>query len=268
MSDPIATPGPAMARDPRYRALRGLAAGSAVASCGALAVALFALARAPGAATATAAPAMPARLDELTVGRLNVVEPDGTPRMIVASRARFPGSFVRGKEIARPDRSEAAGILFVNDEGTENGGLIQAGQLGKDGKARADAGLTFDRFRQDQMVRLGLGEDGDETEAGLWIDDRPSYQQFSIDDLMRVSAEVQQLAPDQRAAAIQHHRELGHRGHPRGYFGTREGVAQLVLDDPQGRPRLVLRVSPQGEPSIALLDEAGKPVRTVDLHTP
>jgi hypothetical protein len=30
----------------------------------------------------------------------------------------------------------------------------------------------------------------------------------------------------------------------------------------------VLNVSAQGEPSIALLDEAGKPVRTVDLHTP
>jgi hypothetical protein len=54
-------------------------------------VALTALARAPG-AVAAAAPAMPGRLDELTVGRLDVVEPDGTPRMIVSSRARFPGS--------------------------------------------------------------------------------------------------------------------------------------------------------------------------------
>ena len=32
---------------------------------------------------------------------LNVVEPDGTPRMIISSRARFPGSFVRNKEIAQ-----------------------------------------------------------------------------------------------------------------------------------------------------------------------
>jgi len=30
----------------------------------------------------------------------------------------------------------------------------------------------------------------------------------------------------------------------------------------------VLRVSPEGEPSIALLDEAGKTVRAIDLHTP
>ena len=29
----------------------------------------------------------------LEVERIDVVEPDGTPRMIVASRARFPGSF-------------------------------------------------------------------------------------------------------------------------------------------------------------------------------
>jgi len=65
-------------------------------------------------------------VDRLT---LDVVEPDGTPRMILASRARFPGSFTRHKEVPRPDRSQVAGILFVDDEGTENGGLIQKGRI-------------------------------------------------------------------------------------------------------------------------------------------
>jgi hypothetical protein len=60
----------------------------------------------------------------------------------------------------------------------------------------------------------------------------------------------------------------GHIGHARGYFGTRDGCARLALNDPQGRPRRVLRGSPQGEPSTALLDDVGKTVRTIDLHTP
>jgi hypothetical protein len=53
----------------------------------------------------------------------------------------------------------------------------------------------------------------------------------------------------------------GHIGHARGYFGTRDGCARLA-------PRRVLRGSPQGEPSTALLDDVGKTVRTIDLHTP
>jgi hypothetical protein len=95
-------------------------------SGGALTVAIVAIVAAWRAAGSTQQPAAgtPGKLDELTVGRLNVVEPDGTPRMIIASRARFPGAFLQGKEIARPDRRDIAGILFVDDEGTENGALL------------------------------------------------------------------------------------------------------------------------------------------------
>lgn len=263
MSDPEVTASTIVV-ERRLAALRRITTGTAIASAAALGVAIVAAVTAP----ATSGPRLPARLDELTVGRLNVVEPDGTPRMIIASRARFPGSFTRGKEIARPDRRDLAGILFVDDEGTENGGLVQSGQLDKDGKPRAGLSLTFDRFRQDQMLQLFLEEEGDEANAGIRIYDRPSHRQFPIDDLMQLAAELDRLPPDQRAAAVRHHEELGHFGHPRGSLGTRAGSARLALNDPQGRPRLVLSVSPQGEPSIVLLDEAGKPVRTVDLHTP
>ena len=68
------------------------------------------------------------QLDEITVHRINVVEPDGTVRMVIANRARLPGVTVRGKE-AKPDRPYG-GVIFYNDEGTENGGLIFAGHRG------------------------------------------------------------------------------------------------------------------------------------------
>lgn len=272
MSDPTASDASAPTTERSLAALRRITTGTAIASAAALGVAILAVvaaARRPSSGgPASVAPGLPGKLDELTVGRLNVVEPDGTPRMIIASRARFPGSFTRGKEIPRPDRSDAAGILFVDDEGTENGGLIQSGQLGKDGKPSADASLTFDRFRQDQMIQLGLHEVGDQAEAGLRISDRPSFREFSVDDLLQLVREVEHLPAAERDAAVQRHRALGHFGHERGYFGTQQGTAQLALDDPQGRPRLVLRVSAEGEPSIALLDEAGKTVRAIDLHAP
>ena len=62
--------------------------------------------------------------DQLTVHRINFVEPDGTPRLIISDRAEFPGAFMRGKEYPRPDRRDAAGMLFMNDEASEMGGLI------------------------------------------------------------------------------------------------------------------------------------------------
>lgn len=247
----------------RIRALRLLAVGAMAVSGGAVAIAILAVTRVPGAAAAGAA----TRLEELTVQRINVVEPDGTPRLIIASRARFPGAFSQRKEIARPDRRDLAGILFVDDEGTENGGLVQMGLL-DGGKVKAALSMTFDRFRQDQMLQLFLDEDGDTASAGVRVNDRPSHKAFSIDDLVKMADEVGKLPPDQRDAAVKRHRDLGHFGQPRGYFGTRNGAARLALNDPQGRPRLVLAVSPQGEPSIELLDDAGKTVRTIDLHTP
>jgi hypothetical protein len=66
-----------------------------------------------------------ASFDTITVHRINVVEPDGTLRMVIADRSQFPGSMFHGKEVPRPDRS-ATGMLFLDDEGTENGGLIFA----------------------------------------------------------------------------------------------------------------------------------------------
>ena len=59
----------------------------------------------------------------ITARRINIVEPDGTVRLTISNRADFPGAWNRGKEYARPDRREAAGMLFVSDEGTEQGGF-------------------------------------------------------------------------------------------------------------------------------------------------
>ena len=191
--------------------------------------------------------ATPARFERLTVERLDVVEPDGTPRMIVASRSRFPGSYVRGKEIARPDRNEVAGILFVNDEGTENGGLIQNGKL-VDNHAVSGASLTFDRFRQDQMLQLLVEEGGGKAGAGLLISDRPSHTVYSIEDMFAHPARE----PPPQATGAQ-----------RAFLGNENGTAALVLSDPAGRPRLTLVVNASGTPEITMLDEHGKPVKTI-----
>jgi hypothetical protein len=99
-----------------------------------------------------------ARFAEIDVQRINVIEPDGTTRLVISNRAKFPGSFFRGKEIARPDR-QTTGLLFVNDEGTEMGGLTFDGAKGKDGQISSNGHLSFDQYDQDQIFAIGARVD-------------------------------------------------------------------------------------------------------------
>jgi hypothetical protein len=88
-----------------------------------------------------AAPAMKtAKFDQIDVQRINVREPDGTLRMVIADHARLPGIIVRGKE--QPFDRPQAGVLFYNDEGSENGGLIFGGRKNAKGEV-VDSGERF-----------------------------------------------------------------------------------------------------------------------------
>jgi hypothetical protein len=66
------------------------------------------------------------KFDEIDVQRINVIEPDGTLRMVISNQAAFPGLIIKKKEYPHEDR-KTAGILFFNEEGSENGGLIFGG---------------------------------------------------------------------------------------------------------------------------------------------
>src|SRR5258708_8233130 len=78
------------------------------------------------------------RFDEIEVHRINIVEPDGTLRMVLSNRARLPGVIIRGKEEHQEDRAYA-GMLFYHNEGSETGGLVFVGPRNPTGKV-ADSG--------------------------------------------------------------------------------------------------------------------------------
>lgn len=208
------------------------------------------------------------KFDEITVGRINVVEPDGTLRLVVSSKGRFPGDFFKGAENPRPNRQHAAGMLFLNDEGTECGGLIYAGK--KDDIAGISSGmsLTFDRFRQDQVLQLLHQEEGSFATTGLSINDRPDGTKYSVADMKRDFAEIENLPPDQQQARYAALQADGKLGSPRAFLGTtRDQGSALMLNDAAGRPRLLMMVGAQGEPTLQVLDEHGE-VQGVFALTP
>ncbi len=217
----------------------------------------------------TAAKAPPTKFDEIDVGRINVREPDGTLRLVIANRAQFPGSPWKGGEVARPDRQAFAGMLFVNDEGSENGGLIQKGVIGADGKASAGLSLTFDRFRQDQAIQLLHAEDGGRARSMLAINDETDGTVFDVHQRAEKMKAIRNLAPEARQAAIQQMRAAGQLPNNRVMLGTTfDGASALSLADAQGRPRLMLLVTANGQPSVQMWDEKGQVQKTIDLVDP
>src|SRR5688500_15291621 len=96
-----------------------------------------------------------ATFSEITVERPNVVDANGTLRLVISNKDRMHPGILDGKTIERP--RPVAGLLFFNDRGDEVGGLTFTGQE-INGRGQANAGIMFDQFRQDQTIGISYSE--------------------------------------------------------------------------------------------------------------
>jgi hypothetical protein len=198
---------------------------------------------------------------EIDVERINVVEPDGHYRMVISNRERSIGPIYKGEPFGY-EGGTRPGIIFFNDEGTENGGLTFSGREQPDGSFQSGAHLSFDQFNQDQVVVLNYADDSGNRRMGLTIGDRADVDIYDLvqerDSLMTVPE-----GPEREEAL---RRWAGPRdGVPlyaqRVYVGRDRSRAAVVdLSDPEGRPRIRLQVDSLGTPSLVFLDEAGEVV--------
>jgi hypothetical protein len=195
----------------------------------------------------------------ITAHRINIVEPDGTVRLTISNRADFPGAWNHGKEYARPDRREAAGMLFMSDEGTEQGGFIWgAGQL-PDGSIQNHVHLSFDQYEENQIFAIDAGQEGEEKFSRITMVDQGIYP---IEEKRKANEAIEKLPAEQQDAAwtkfFTTHRsdvkrmELGR---------SADGSVGLQLRDPNGQVRILLSVRPNGEPMIQFMSADGKALR-------
>ena len=75
------------------------------------------------------------RFAEIDVERINVIEPDGSYRMVISNKARSIGPMAYGKPFGYSGGTRP-GIIFFNDEGTENGASPSAARPRTDGTRR------------------------------------------------------------------------------------------------------------------------------------
>jgi hypothetical protein len=196
--------------------------------------------------------------DEIDVHRINVREPDGTLRMVISNMQSFPGAIVKGKEYAHQDR-KAAGMLFYDNEGTEDGGLIFGMLKDAQGKVtEANVHLSFDQYMQDQVLTLDGGEEDGERYSTIAMNDQPEYPITETIDAMN---RIDKLPKAEQDAAWKGFFATHARPHQRVKLGRLEDKsAALVLKDADGRSRIVMKVAADGAPSLEFLDADGRVV--------
>ena len=181
-------------------------------------------------AQAAASPAPPsATFDTLTVQRINVVDPDGKMRLIIANSARLPGAIIHGKTYPR-SINDAAGVLFLDSKGEETGGVALA-------KLRDSnvANLTFDyTYQLTDGIRMWKQESADGTQ---WL------AAFDIFDRRPSTGTVESSQGVERISLADENRN-----------------AALVISDAQGHPRIRIGVDAAGTPAITMLNPDGTEV--------
>jgi len=198
------------------------------------------------------------RFTEIDVERINIVEPNGALRMVISNRPRSIGPIYKGKPFGYPGGTRP-GIIFFNDEGTENGGLTFTGRKRDDGTYTSSVGMSFDQFNQDETLTLRYSDENGRKTSAITIADRDSRDIYDL--IMQRDSINKMTDSTARAAALQ--RLLGPRdGVPlaatRVYLGRdRSKAAVLNLYDPSGKPRLRLKVDSLGGASLEFLDEQG-----------
>lgn len=212
------------------------------------------------------------KFDTISVQRINIVEPDGTIRMVLSNNTRLPGVIQHGKEY--PDFGErkastAAGILFYDAEGSESGGLTFGGRTDEAGQISRFGHFAFDRYEQDQMLTISASDDGTNYVSSINFNQVPSW---SIVDYLELRLRIQDLPQEEQDRLIEEFYEthpIDNAG-PRALFASvnapslpDQNLSTLRFYDRSSTERLRTGLDAQDDPSIELRDANGNVTYTI-----
>lgn len=202
------------------------------------------------------------KFTEIDVERINIVEKDGTVKMIITNVDKFPtGEDKINGSPTNKTRKKRSGMLFFNEDGIECGGFIYDGQKNQNGHS-SGLSLTYDQYDGDQVMQI-LTQDykkGDKrvVSSGLYFNDRPSKEsQLRTGQIM---AELNQIKDPE--AAQKKYKEYEQQGliggAPRMMLGkTKDEHNGLFLFDSKGKPRARFCVDKNNEAKLDFLDDNG-----------
>jgi hypothetical protein len=197
----------------------------------------------------------------LSVERLNVVDSAGHLVLVLSNGARLPGNTFSGKEYVKPrGRARSAGMIFYNTAGDEVGGLIYRGEPGGPRDSSSAFGhLSFDQWKQNQVLALQYLDNGTNRSAGLRIWDRPANAPMEPLAVLGQQIGATPPGPARDSLRSEYMRINAYtEGNLRAFFGSANRVAALELRDINGKVRIRLSVDTAGTAQLAFLDTLGR----------
>jgi hypothetical protein len=210
------------------------------------------------------------RFNLIEAQRVNILE-NGIIKAALSNSAGF-------NEFGRAQRGGVtfSGLMFYNEEGQEEGGLVYSGK-GAPGGQDADVTLTMDQYRQDQNVYLHHEEHKDaqnlRVEDGLSINARPDWS--GVKEEYKIYGELDQLSPEQRDDLRLKSLQEGKISSNRLFFGVKRGIkgnapyddTGIFIKNKWGRTAIKLYVDNDNKPHFEVYDPLGKTV-TYELKLP
>jgi hypothetical protein len=205
-----------------------------------------------------------ATFDVVDAERVNIREPNGNLRLSLSNGPRSQNPLYQGKPFLYTGRHRP-GIIFFNDEGTENGGLLIVGQRDSLGHVTALGHLSFDQFNQDQVFVIQYAERNGKRRVGVQINDR---HDTSIYDWSLQRDSLERLPDSPAKSEALRRLAVGSPDDPRVaeriYVGRdTTKTAVITLSDKWGKPRLRLAVDSLGAARMDFLDAQGKVTYTL-----
>lgn len=202
----------------------------------------------------------------IDVERINIVEADGTVKMLITNANHFPGKGDSVNGRVYHHRKKRAGMLFYTEDGKECGGFIYDGAKTKDGHS-AGLSLTFDQYDGDQVMQLitldeKVGKNRYKSGTLIFNDRGENETKENMD---RVTNELDAIEdPAERRKKYKEFKKKGMIGAvPRVILGqTTSKQNGLFLFDKEGNPRAKFVVDKDNQVKLVAFDEKGNIVST------
>ncbi len=198
-----------------------------------------------------------ASFDTITVHRIDVIDREGKLAMVITDHDDMPPPIVNGKTLQRHGGANANGVIFYNQRGDEQGGLIWEGQRYPNRTYESDNALSFDTVNTDQLIHVEDGNDSGRTYSEVIGWNQPDY---NTPGFLNLIEEADHLKTRARVRAfLQAHPNFGSR--TRFLLGyDRSNTSQVMLADDEGHPRIKMFVTADGDAHLQFLDAGGRVV--------
>ncbi len=213
-----------------------------------------------------------AKFDVIDVARINVVEPDGKYRLVLSNRPRSIGPIYKGMPFGY-EGGGRPGMIWFNDEGTENGGFtftgsrcetgtsITTGRACRPGTYAASTHFTFDQFDQDQIFVMNYNDQNGRRQVGITINDRFDENiKKLVDQRDSINKSVADTAVANAAIRRLFQGPPDNPGQAERLYIGRDASKNAILNmrDKFGKTRLRLVVDSLGAARIEFLDADGR----------